>query len=170
MTTNYAQIERQALAVLMDALGPDAPTLCEGWTTKDMAAHLVVRESRPDAALGIVASPFAKYAEKIRAQYAKRDFHPLVDAVRNGPPLLSPTKIAPVDKLINTVEFFVHHEDVLRAQPNAKPRELPADEMQQLEAALRRMAKLFLRKAPCGVTLAIPGAEPLIAPSADYRR
>lgn len=167
MTTNYANVERRALADLMDSLGPDAPTLCEGWTTRDMAAHLVVRDSRPDAALGILLSPFASHGEKVRLNYAKRDFHPLVDAVRNGPPTLSPLKLGALDKLVNTVEFFVHHEDVIRAQPDAEPRVLPADEMAQLDAAVRRMAKLFLRKAPCGVTIDLEGGQPFIAKSAD---
>lgn len=167
MTTNYARLERLALADLMDALGPDAPTLCEGWTTRDMAAHLVVRDSRPDAALGLIISPLASYGEKVRAKYAQRDFHPLVDAVRNGPPMLSPLKVGALDKLVNTVEFFVHHEDVLRAQPKAQPRVMPAEEMQQLDAAVRRMAKLFLRKAPCGVAIALEGGEPFVAKSAE---
>ena len=37
----YAQDERAALAALLDETGPDGPTLCEGWQTRDMAAHLV---------------------------------------------------------------------------------------------------------------------------------
>lgn len=72
-----------------------------------------------------------------------------------------------LDKLVNTVEFFVHHEDVLRAQPNATLRVVPAEEMQQLDAAVRRMAKLFLRKAPCGVSIALEGGEPFVAKSAE---
>jgi hypothetical protein len=33
--------ERQTLCDLLADLGPDAPTLCEGWTTLDLAAHLL---------------------------------------------------------------------------------------------------------------------------------
>src|SRR5215210_3225922 len=44
--------ERAALADLLDELGPDAPTCCAGWTTAHMAAHLVVRDRRPDAMPG----------------------------------------------------------------------------------------------------------------------
>ena len=163
MTTNYAQLERKALAELMLELGPDAPTLCEGWTTRDMAAHLVVRETRPDAAIGLVASPLAGHGENIRRKYASKRYEQLVDAVRSGPPLLSPTKIGAVDRLVNTVEFFVHHEDVRRAQPDWKPRSLPTEETEQLLAALKRMAKLFLRKAPSGVTLHPDGEAAFVA-------
>ena len=39
--------ERAQVCLRFDELGPDAPTLCEGWTTFDLAAHLVVRERNP---------------------------------------------------------------------------------------------------------------------------
>ncbi len=167
MSTNFATLERHALADLMAGLGPDVPTLCEGWTTRDLAAHLIVRESRPDAALGILASPFAAYGERIRKEVATRNYEDLVDQVRNGPPIWSPTKLGPIDKLVNTVEFFVHHEDVLRAQPGYTPRAIPAAAQAQLTAAIKRMARLFLRKAPCGVTLSIEGESPFVAKQRD---
>jgi uncharacterized protein (TIGR03083 family) len=44
-----ARAERAALCDLFDEVGPDAPTLCAGWTTRDLAAHLVIRERRADA-------------------------------------------------------------------------------------------------------------------------
>ena len=47
-----ASRERAALVTTMRAVGPDAPTLCGDWTTRDLAAHLVLRERRPDAAPG----------------------------------------------------------------------------------------------------------------------
>ena len=46
---NLAKSERAALADLFVTLGPDQPTLCEGWDTKDLLVHLLVRERRPDA-------------------------------------------------------------------------------------------------------------------------
>lgn len=57
--TAFARSERLALCETLRAVGPDAPTLCEGWLTRDLAAHLVLRESRPDAAPGIVVSALA---------------------------------------------------------------------------------------------------------------
>ncbi len=52
--------ERAALCDTLDKVGPEAPTLCEGWLTLDLAAHLVAREARSDAALGLVLpGPFA---------------------------------------------------------------------------------------------------------------
>src|SRR5262249_60545235 len=51
-----------ALCDTLERVGPAAPTLCEGWTTADLAAHLVVRERKPLAGPGIVlGGPFASY-------------------------------------------------------------------------------------------------------------
>jgi uncharacterized protein (TIGR03085 family) len=51
------------------------------------------------------------------------------------------------------VEFFVHHEDVRRAEPGWEPRELSSGESDMLWHRLR-MARFMLRKAPVGVELA----------------
>ena len=106
-----AQEERKTLCDLLVEGGPDAPTLCEGWCTSDLAAHLVVRERRPDSGPGLVWPPLAGYTEKVRS--AVRDGTPwekLVETVRRGPPLL----LRPFDGPMNTIEFFIHVEDVRR--------------------------------------------------------
>ena len=51
--TSIADTERAALCDLLDQLGPDAPTLCTGWTTRDLATHLYVRDRNPRAWAGI---------------------------------------------------------------------------------------------------------------------
>ena len=71
----------------------DAPTLCDPWTTRDLAAHLVVRERRPDAAIGIVLSKAAGYTDKVQSGVAATEWGALVDTVRSGPPVWSPTRI-----------------------------------------------------------------------------
>ena len=45
--TDYSRVERLALCDLFDAVGPAAPTLCEGWDAYDLAVHLYVREADP---------------------------------------------------------------------------------------------------------------------------
>ena len=52
--TNFAVVERRHLAALLRRVGPDAPTLCEGWVTRDLAVHLIERDSRPDLIAGTV--------------------------------------------------------------------------------------------------------------------
>jgi uncharacterized protein (TIGR03085 family) len=114
-----AQQERGSLCDLLVDRGPDAPTLCEGWTTADLAAHLVVRERRPDSGPGLVWPPLAGYTDKVRRSLKDRTpFEELVTMVRQGPPLL----LRPFDSAMNTVEYFIHLEDVRRAQVGWEPR------------------------------------------------
>src|SRR6476620_10302201 len=99
-----AQRERAALVATMRDLGPDAPTLCDGWTTRDLAAHLVVREHRADAAPGIVVPALAGYTQKVQDRYAAKPWANLVEQVRKGPSRFWPTAIGPLDELTNTAE------------------------------------------------------------------
>ncbi len=151
--TTPARIEREKLADLFLEVGPDVDTLCEGWTARDLAAHLVMRERRPDGAIGVIAKPFAGYAAKVQKGIAGREWAKLVEDVRTGPPAWSPTKLEGVEKAVNTVEFFVHHEDVLRAQTGWAVRALDTELTDDLWTALGRAAKMLTRKAPAGIVL-----------------
>jgi uncharacterized protein (TIGR03085 family) len=126
--------ERARLCVLFDELGPDAPTLLDGWTTHDLAAHLVSRERDPIAGVCIVLpAPFRDLAERRRERLARRrDFAWLVDSIRSGPPV-GFFRIAWVRAFPSLNEYFVHHEDVRRAN-GMGPRPLEPD----LDAALWR--------------------------------
>ncbi len=114
--TSPARAEREALCDLFVALGPDAPTLLPDWTTRDLAAHLVIRERRPDAAAGMLISLLAKHAEQVRINEKERPWPELVERVRTGPPAWNPMRLESIDTIANTLEFYVHHEDVRRAQ------------------------------------------------------
>jgi uncharacterized protein (TIGR03085 family) len=153
----YAQDERAALAALLDETGPDGPTLCEGWQTRDLVAHLVLRERRPDAAVGVMGGPLAGYTARLQQQYLGRHSYPeLIGLFKAGPPALSPFAIPGADEAANTVEYFVHHEDVRRATEGWTERPVTAG----LEDALwKRLkgARLFLRSAPTGIVLAREG-------------
>jgi len=151
---SYSREERRALCALLDKTGPDAPTLCEGWTTGDMAAHLVLRERRPDAAAGVAGGPLAGYTAHVQQRLKNRiPFADLVRMIRSGPPRLSVMALPGVDERANAVEFFVHHEDVRRGAPGWEPRELSRGESDMLWRRLR-LARFMLRKAPVGVELA----------------
>src|SRR5215467_11727435 len=67
---SYARDERAALCALFDETGPQAPTLCAGWRTADLAAHLVLRERRPDAAVGILGGPLARHTQRVNQALA----------------------------------------------------------------------------------------------------
>ena len=157
MAVTDARREREALCDLFLDVGPDVPTLCEGWSTRDLAAHLVVRESRPDASIGLVFPPAAKHGERVRLEVAKRPWNWLVDDVRGGPPRWNPMGIPPIEKLANTAEFFVHHEDVRRAQDGWEPRELSPSLTSELARIAGGMPKLMMRKAPARATLVNTG-------------
>ncbi len=151
---SYSSDERLALCALLDKTGPDAPTLCEGWTTGDMAAHLVLRERRLDAAAGVAGGPLAGYTARVQQRLKDRTpFPALVRMIRSGPPRLSVMALPGVDERANAVEFFVHHEDVRRGAPGWEPRELSRGESDMLWRRLR-LARFMLRKAPVGVELA----------------
>ncbi len=155
---SYSRDERLALCALLDTTGPDAPTLCEGWNTADLAAHLVLRERRPDAAVGILGGPLAGYTARVQAQLKQRmSFAELVRAIRTGPPHLSVMALPGMDERANAVEYFVHHEDVRRAADDWTPRDISSGESDMLWQRLR-MAKFMLRRAPVGVELAREGA------------
>ncbi|MFZ9042133.1 MAG: TIGR03085 family metal-binding protein [Ilumatobacteraceae bacterium] len=154
-----ARRERHLLAEELLRVGPDAPTLCSGWSTRDLAAHVVVRERRPDAALGIVSDRFATRTAKVQDRIAGQDWERLIDLVRSGPPVWSPTRIGVIDRLANTAEFFVHLEDVRRASDGWTARELDEDLRDDLFAALRRAAKLLGRRAPGGLVLQPDGGR-----------
>ncbi len=166
-TTNPAQAERAELCNLFEEVGPDAPTLCGDWTTRDLAAHLVMRERRPDGAVGIVFSKAAGYADKVQSKIADTDWAELVSTVRSGPPIWSPTKIGAVDKLANTVEFFVHHEDVRRGDEGWEPRDLDPELEATLTSVLSKMAKQLTKSSPVGIVLEPTDGEPIVAKEAE---
>ncbi len=104
--------ERAALCDTFDKYGADAPTLCEGWLTLDLAAHLVAREARSDAAAGLVIPFLAGHLRNVMDKYKAKGYEPLVAMLRSGPPWMHRT--GPL-AAANVNENFVHHEDVRRA-------------------------------------------------------
>lgn len=143
MATPLDAAERDALCDLFLELGPDAPTLCEGWTTADLAAHLVVRERRPVAAAGIVVGPLAGLTERAMAGEKTKGYEAVVARVRGGPPP-GPYRFGPL-RAANVNEYFVHHEDVRRAD-GRRPRAGLAELDEALWGSLRRSAWLSLRR------------------------
>lgn len=161
--------ERQALSALFDELGPDQPTLCEGWRTRDLAAHLVVREHRPDAAPGIMVPALAFHTKRVQDSYAAKPWQELVGMVRRGPSWWWPTRIGPLDELTNGAEFLVHHEDVRRGQPNWAPRQADPERDAAAWRSVKAMAKLSLRRAPVGVVLNAGENRELTAKSGERK-
>jgi len=148
--TSIAAFERTHLCAIAEQVGPDAPTLCEGWTVKDLVIHLLVRE-RSLAALGIVVPALSGQVDKAMERRADDDFHHLVSQLRSGPPALSVYAVPKLGPALNTLEYFVHHEDIRRAQPDWKPRSLPPKIENALWKAVRHAGRGLTATAPVGV-------------------
>ncbi|MFI9718785.1 TIGR03085 family metal-binding protein [Streptomyces sp. NPDC052396] len=161
--STHAQRERLLLADLLETAGPHAPTLCEGWSTRDLAAHIVVRERRSDAAAGVLIKPLAARLERVQAEFAARPYEELIQLIRTGPPRTSPFALKQIDEAANTVEFYVHTEDVRRAQPDWTPRELDPVFADALWSRLEKVARIVGRKAPAGLVLRRPDGRTVVA-------
>lgn len=151
--TRFAAVQRAAFADSCAEVGAGAPTLIDGWVTQDLLAHCYVREHRPDAAPGVLPlGPLSSYTERVMASALRvHGFTELVDKIRT-PPLLW----RPVDEAFNTVEYFVHTEDVRRAN-GREPRPTDDELEQWVWKRLSRQARLSFRRVPAKVRL-IPSA------------
>jgi uncharacterized protein (TIGR03085 family) len=158
-----ASTERAELSDLFVEVGPDAPTLCEGWRTKDLAAHLVLRDRRPDAAGGILLKSLAPRAARVQAEYASKPWPELVELVRTGPPKWSPYAIGPLNEAVNGSEYFIHHEDVRRAVDGWAPRPSDPKRDDALWRALRFASRMSYRRSVVGVLLRRPDGEVVVA-------
>ncbi|MFZ4233999.1 TIGR03085 family metal-binding protein [Streptomyces murinus] len=161
--STFAKRERLLFADLLETVGPDAPTLCEGWRTRDLAAHVIVRERRPDAAGGALIKQLAPRLEKVTAEYTAKPYEELIQLIRTGPPRFSPFQVKQVDEAANTVEFYVHTEDVRRAQPDWSARELDPVFQDALWSRLERTARLLGRGVPTGLVLRRPDGQTVVA-------
>jgi uncharacterized protein (TIGR03085 family) len=158
--TDFARRERLALADLMARLGPDEPTLCTGWTTRDLAAHVVVRDRRPDATAGLLIPPLRAHGERVRLAKAAEPWEKVLHEVRT-PPWWSPVGNPLTDEIINGGEFFIHHEDARRGRAGWEPRALPAADQQSLWKATRMTARLVLGRLRMPVRVSPDGFDGL---------
>lgn len=158
-TTN----ERAGMSVSFASVGPDAPTMCAGWTTRDLLAHLLVRERRPDAAGGILIGALAKRTERVMAAIATAPYDDMIAQFRDGPPLWSPFALPVLGNKANLAEFFVHHEDILRAQPQWTIADRRHVGEAELAGLLKMMGRLLYRKSPVGVVLRSSGQPDVVA-------
>ncbi len=153
-------LERATLAHALREAGPDAPTLCEGWASRHLAAHVVLRESAPLVAAGAAVRPLHARAERAVTHLADRSADPagyaeLVDRVERGPSRWSP--MAHVGDAGNLLEFFIHTEDVRRGAGPVPPLELEPAHVEAIWSRLARQAGLLYRQARVGIVRVVPG-------------
>ncbi|WP_296141310.1 maleylpyruvate isomerase family mycothiol-dependent enzyme [uncultured Tessaracoccus sp.] len=152
---SFARRQRQQLVSALRQAGALAPTACEGWTAQDLAAHLWVREHRLDALPGIGLSRFAGHTEQVQARALHRKgFEGLLEDLEQPPAL-----VRLLDPIVNGVEYYIHHEDVLRPQGERvqlQPRDV---------APLTRVALLLARKSRLGKDLRL-----VVTPTGGHAR
>ena len=165
--TSFARRERLQLCDLLDEVGEAAPTLCGGWTTKDLVVHLLVRERSLLGSPGILVRQLQPLTDMVSGRVARADYALLVDQLRR--PLLSWAAIPAVDAVANAAEFFVHHEDVRRAQPEWAPRILDADDQRALWRIVSHGGKALVRPArvPVVAVDSLSGRRTTLRPGAD---
>ncbi|HLS62918.1 MAG TPA: TIGR03085 family metal-binding protein [Ruania sp.] len=155
----WARVEMQALAGTLRAAGPERDTLCAGWRTRHLAAHLYLRAHQPWQLLGL---PGTSGVEELAAQCREVGRYEQVIEEFTGP-VRWPWRLSrsgPMDDLTNLVEYVVHHEDVRRAGPDpASPRLLPPEQRAQVWAKFARTAVGLYLSAPVGVLLMVPGGS-----------
>jgi uncharacterized protein (TIGR03085 family) len=142
--------ERAALCDTFAKVGPEAPTLCEGWNTLDLAAHLVAREARSDAAIGLVVPALSGHLQKVMDQYKAKGYDDLIGMLRTGPPWMHRT--GPLASA-NVNENFVHHEDIRR--PAGEPPRPLDPEMDRILWKMLRLGARMSRKAIRGAALTL---------------
>jgi uncharacterized protein (TIGR03085 family) len=158
-----ASDERQQLCDLFQQVGPEAPTVCHGWTTRELAVHLVVRERRPDALVGRLVKSLSQHGDRIESELRDQPWSELVERIRQGPPKWNPLGIDIVDEAVNSAQYYVHHEDVRRAQSGWQPRPSDPEREEALWKALAKVAKVFYGRSPVGVVLRRPDGTEIAA-------
>jgi len=160
--------ERAELLATFRAAGPDAPTLCDEWPVRTLAAHVVVSESYAGLPMTVsyplwrvlsaragqamrdsITGPMVRNMAKAEA----RGWEWLLGRLESGPPRLFGLRLIAEVRLL---EEFVHHEDVRRANgqgPRGTNERLAAD----LVDAMRTMRGIAQFAAPRhGIEVALP--------------
>ncbi len=154
--------DRAQMADALAAVSPDAPTLCKGWDARDLAIHLVLRDGRPDVLAGELVGKalpaLGRPAAAVRERLEHLPWDELVGEVRGGPPPWSPTRVPAVERAANGAEFYVHTQDVLRAQPGVTAADVPEPSPEQRERLWRAMKIFPMRygRSTVGVVRQVP--------------
>lgn len=155
----FVETERARLIDTLRTAGPDAPTLCEGWTTRDLLIHLINREIQPHQKLmaKVPLDAVSSGAKQAVDHVESAPYEELLETFRDGRQKYSPLQVGAIDKFTNVIEYTLHHEDVRRAPGSELPtRALTAEEQSEVFAAFKVMAQALLATSPVQVILRSP--------------
>ncbi len=142
-----------------DRTDPGAPTLCAGWSARELLAHLLVRERQPWSMVGAFVPGLSSVTDQAMRGYADTPWLEMVDAFRSGPPAWSATRIPRVEDFVDGAEFLIHHEDVRRGTPGWEPRDPDPTRDAAVWELLTRTGRLLYRRSPVGVAVRRPTGE-----------
>lgn len=86
-----------------------------------------------------------------------REATELVARFAHGPGRFSVFRIPGLDSAANSMEYFIRHEDLLRAQPDWRPRELGHRTELRLADIIRKYGRALARRSPVGVRVEMTG-------------
>ncbi|MDO5723362.1 MAG: TIGR03085 family metal-binding protein [Flaviflexus sp.] len=148
------QIERRRLIDRLAQLGPEAPTLCEGWRAQDLLAHLIRREIIPHAVIGSwMPSRIGEAASKMLSDLDEASWEEMLEMFASGRPSFSPLRIGAIDSVVNTLEYVIHTEDLNRAQTPPIIEAYSDEEQRHVFSRLGTMAQLIFARSPVTVRL-----------------
>ncbi|EGD40272.1 hypothetical protein NBCG_05443 [Nocardioidaceae bacterium Broad-1] len=130
--TALATAERRDLADFLETLTPeqwDQPSLCSGWTVRDVVAHLISYE---EVGLAGFIGRFARQGfsfgtmnQRRLEEFGSRTPDELVAYVRAHAKPSGPTAVA--DARIGLTDGLIHHQDIRRAL--GRPRQVPTERL-----------------------------------------
>jgi uncharacterized protein (TIGR03085 family) len=148
--------DRQLLRLcdVLDAVEPDAATLCAGWTAHDLAIHVWILQHDPLGWPGVLVPALGRpRAERIRR---RRSYGELVDRLRSGRGTIA---CMPLDRWEGhrhaLGEFWIHTQDVARPNGIVQPAADPALQ-EALWRRVQRAARRLHRHRSPGLVLERP--------------
>jgi len=158
---------RREFADVCAEVGPDAPTLCDGWTTRDLVIHMVLIEGRWDSWFGVMLGKRSRivrdYYDRLVDRERSREWTALVDRIRTGP-RFTPLRSQRVRDRMMPREYLIHTEDVRRA--NGIDVAVSAEAQDVAWTRLPGLAKRFLlTAAPYGLHLRRPDGSTMVIAS-----
>ncbi len=177
---DFVAASRDALVAALYAAGPNEPTLVDTWQTQHLAAAVYVKENPhhvTERGFGSHSAARQAAIEKLGEESSSRKaFYNLVRKIANGPeePPASPRQsmfsklrraVTPrkpeADNLL--LHFFVHTEDIRRAQTRWAPRKLTEAYADALFEQLRDQARKYYANAKTGYVLVRTNGERIVA-------
>lgn len=130
--TALATAERRDLADLLETLEPEQweqPSLCRGWTVRDVVAHMISYEEigllRFIGGFARQGFTFGRMNDRRLEEFGTRTPDELIAYLRAHAKPSGPTAVA--DARIGLTDGLIHHQDIRRAL--GLPREVPSERL-----------------------------------------